>query len=675
MCLYDNMRILFIIISLTLFNYATSLSQAGNKSKAVLLDLEFGTSESPYFKLTWRADTASLRYIVYRKSPSEATFKEVAKLISRYDTTYIDTNIAVGIAYDYQVENYRRDYSAYGFIESAIELPLESSSPRVLLIVDDSLSQHLDAHLREFEEVLFHEGWRVVIREAPRAERFDAEKVHQTKEIIAKEYRSIAGLDACLLIGRIAVPYSGYFTIDGHEDHWGAWPADGYYAEFDALWRDDSAYTEQRSAYPRQHNYASDGKFDLDRFTDSVNIMLGRVDLYDLPYFSDDEATLIRKYIEKNIAFRKREFIPEERAIVDGRWDESAEAFSANGWYTFSALLGSDNVTSGRMRELLTTGNYLWAYGAWMGAFTAVHDIAYSEEYGVSPQNAVFMLYLGSYLGDWDSQNNLMRSAIASSPSILTAAWSGRPAWHFHHMGLGKTIGYSTRFTQNMNSDEFFANDIYGHRGVHIALMGDPTLKMRYIEPLEGLKIDSNRISKTYLSWSKHKDTSIIGYNIYLGSNRDSDFTLVNKQLITDTTFVFDSPRIGHNLLLVRAVKLFEVPTGSYYDESPGLDVSFDMSYDLAQLESEGIVISPNPSYQNCEIAIVTRGKSTMEVAVFDATGRQVRQLYDGEISSDTQFIAWDLTNSHSRKVAAGSYYLTVILDGKASTKAMIVIK
>jgi len=50
-----------------------------------------------------------------------------------------------------------------------------------------------------------------------------------------------------------------------------------------------------------------------------------------------------------------------------------------------------------------------------------------------------------------------------------------------HHMALGETIGFSTLLTQNNGPGGLYQNQMNSCAGqIHIALMGDPTLRMQY---------------------------------------------------------------------------------------------------------------------------------------------------------------------------------------------------
>src|SRR5204863_9463126 len=101
---------------------------------------------------------------------------------------------------------------------------------------------------------------------------------------------------------------------------------------------------------------------------------------------------------------------------------------------------------------------------------------------------AVFTMLFGSYLGDWDTQDNFQRAVLATPTSGLVCCWSGSPHWFCHHMALGETIGFSTRLTQNNGPLGLYRNQTNTYAGlVHIALMGDPTLRMHPVVPAGSL--------------------------------------------------------------------------------------------------------------------------------------------------------------------------------------------
>ena len=101
-------------------------------------------------------------------------------------------------------------------------------------------------------------------------------------------------------------------------------------------------------------------------------------------------------------------------------------------------------------------------------------------------RKAVFVMLFGSYMGNWDGTDDLLRSVLATPTMGLACMMVGEPHWFVHHMGLGETIGYGTRLTMNNNTLYQSASNAF-MRAVYINLMGDPTLRQDPICPPSGL--------------------------------------------------------------------------------------------------------------------------------------------------------------------------------------------
>src|SRR6185295_7041057 len=102
---------------------------------------------------------------------------------------------------------------------------------------------------------------------------------------------------------------------------------------------------------------------------------------------------------------------------------------------------------------MLAANAYLLAYGCGPGSYLTIDGLGNNgpakdcNSVDVVKDNiqAVFTLIFGSWLGDWDHEDNFMRSILAAPTCSLATAWSGRPHWFVHPLGLGETIGYVTR--------------------------------------------------------------------------------------------------------------------------------------------------------------------------------------------------------------------------------------
>lgn len=135
----------------------------------------------------------------------------------------------------------------------------------------------------------------------------------------------------------------------------------------------------------------------------------------------------------------------------------------------------------------------------------------------------VFTFLFGSYFGDWDSQNNFMRSALGSG-TILTCAWAGRPHWAVHHMAMGDHIGYGARLSMN---NTVLYNAGSSPRSIHIALLGDPSLAMFPMAAVSSLEaVESG--PHIELRWTRSA-AATDGYYIYRKTEGNTQFDVIAK--------------------------------------------------------------------------------------------------------------------------------------------------
>ena len=196
-----------------------------------------------------------------------------------------------------------------------------------------------------------------------------------------------------------------------------------------------------------------------------------------------------------------------------------------------------------------------------------------TADWAATDAKTVFTFLFGSYFGDWDSGDNFLRAPLASATYGLTSAWSGRPLWYAQAMAIGETIGYGTKITQNNTTYSPFN---FGNQLVHVALMGDPTLRLHPVIPpgTPWAKIDGYS-HVVGLFWTASPDATL-GYHIYRASTNPGDtFARFTKAPIAGTSFVDSGMPSGSYRYMVRAVKRELVAAGSYVNASQGtfLDV------------------------------------------------------------------------------------------------------
>jgi len=294
---------------------------------------------------------------------------------------------------------------------------------------------------------------------------------------------------ALLLFGNIPVPYSGNFMPDHHADHTGAWPADVYYADVDGAWTDSEL--SWKAVGDRQDNYPGDGRFDQNSPPSRLELQLGRVDLSRLTCFlnktpSRNEIDLLRGYLEKNHAFRHGKLPTEARGLVfDQIGSKKPEWMSTMAWRNFAPFVGGgiDVVGPNEYLPAVTSKNYLWTSVVAGGNFTHADGVGSADAFAFHSVNAVFTMFCGSYYGDWDVESNFLRAALGGNGRVLAALYSGQPQWSCHTMALGESIGAAAKITQENAEQGLYPPHLHGAGQVHIALLGDPTVRAHPVAP------------------------------------------------------------------------------------------------------------------------------------------------------------------------------------------------
>ena len=520
--------------------------------------------QPPMIQLSWPASTDATEFHIARKSVGASEWGPET-ILPGSAIQFPDTDVTPGIGYEYSVYKITATYSAPGFVCAGIETALVENRGTVLLVVDETHATALAAEIARLRQDLAGDGWTVRRCEVARDD-----SPLRVKELIRGAYQADRNLRAVFLLGHVPVPYSGAFAPDAHLEHQGAWPADAFYGDLNGGWTDATA-DMSIAAEPRNRNVPGDGKFDQSLIPSDLELEVGRVDLADLPAFSGkSEVELLRQYLEKDHAFRHRAIVVERRGlIVDEFGLSTGEAFAANAWGNFWSLFGTAAVAEEPWFPTLSDQSRLWAYLCGNGTYQSAGSLDISQ-FGASTSNAVFVGVFGSYLGDWDHADSILRAPLANAGTGLAAVWAGRPFWYVHPMGQGQTIGFCARLTQN-NQTLYPPNS--AGRGVHVALMGDPTLRLHPVAPPSGLTAVRRGARAVELAWSASAQP-VAGYHVYRGVDPAGPFTRITNALVTETTFTDAAPP-GVAIHLVRAVKLEETPTGPYWNASQGIFTVF----------------------------------------------------------------------------------------------------
>ncbi|MBI3235715.1 MAG: T9SS type A sorting domain-containing protein [Bacteroidetes bacterium] len=621
--------------------------------------------------LSWSQDTKNTGAInIYRKKKSDVDWGNLYKKVNAGVTTFTDTAVKIGEGYEYYLKKFVGSYTGGGYIYAGIELPLIENRGRILLVIESSMHTAIPNSINQYIKDLQNDGWKVSQAIVSASDKVDSvkQKIKDIYALYPTELKTIT------LIGHVPVPYSGLMNPDGHPDHKGAWPADAFYGDVvDDIdnWTDIVVKDTISATRRANKNWSNDGKFDNTYLPSEVELQVGRIDFYDMPAFTESESQLLALYFQKDHDFKIKKIKPQMKGIIDDNFKGYPEGFSGSAWRSFSTLLDTVNYQEEDYFTSLDTASYIWSYGCGGGWFQGAGGIGSTDDFATKKTNGIFTMLFGSYFGDWDVTNSFLRAPLASPMStILTNAWAGRPWWQFHHMALGDNIGYSAQLAQN-NVNTYTNAYNFAAGMVHIALMGDPSLRMHIIDPA-----DTVNISKTHggafvnLNWTKSED-KVDGYMIYRASSVDGSYQRITPQPVKDSFYIDARPFKGENYYIVKAFRLEQTPSGSYFNQSLGSE-SGKVTVDT--VDYQGIEINedlhmacyPNPSSGVFRFVTPEQNQAGL-IKVYDMQGK-LELVIDYPAHTSAKEI--DLSS-----LTSGVYLLNFTCSNKNAMKKLIINK
>jgi hypothetical protein len=702
--------VIFIIccfININLF------SQPNNTPKlaSLFVKAEVTKVPAPQIKISWEKHPYAESYEIRRKNFGENYFpNNPLAQIDSSTTFFIDDNVIPGNEYEYEVRAlylakmdpiFQGDttgiyyFYATAYTYSGIEVDVKSKIAKCLLLVDENINDALPGEIVRLQNDLISEGWHLVKKTVPRTENFDGDAVKYVKNIIIEESQKDPDEEMYIfLLGRVAVPYSGNIVPDGHtNNHWGAWPCDGYYGSLSEYAWTDNYKVHRAASRVENQNAVGDGKFDQDDFSQApVNCPVGRVDFYNMSTFEESETELLKNYLDKDHEFRIGNIPYINRGLIDDNFGMyGLNGFSSSAWRSFPIFFGIDSVhDKSQGYDWFTTmskNNYLWAYGCGGGSYTSCGGIGVSEQFDTINVNAIFTMLFGSYFGDWDVQNAFMRSALCSNPSILTCCWVGRPHWFFQHMDLGMPIGYSTKLSQN-NSNQYsgllvsYMNNWYyinqSAQQIHIALMGDPTLSMYMgkVPTPENLSVVQLLGRKVELIWNEPEGDGEFTYNIYRSESSFGPFEKINTEPVEAGEYLDEDILYGGVYYMVRTEAIETTNSGSFKNLSRGIIQNIVVS-DVR--DNNGLITSvscyPNPATKELNISLTTEDFSNTRIEIFDSRGNVVKTFNYDKIAPGVQNLSWNLVSNAGESVSSGVYYVRVVANDKVKVEKFTVIR
>ena len=284
------------------------------------------------------------------------------------------------------------------------------------------------------------------------------------------------------------------------DNHYGAWPADTYYADVDGLWTDEYAYPTFLAAtrFPVTHNVPGDGKFDTEWLPANAHgehrleLGFGRLDFANMPSLGRGrgaEAAAIRRYLEKNHRYRHGAMPARPAAVVGPYLHTYTDMEMFPSAVRASRLFGFDAgaIYEGDLFRLPGSEVAVWGFQSGggnldrirVGSESVVTTSMLAAE-KVVPR-VLFAMLLGSWFGDWAAgEDNLLRGIIASRDHGLAAIWVRYTEWLLDPLARGGTLGDAQRLTAN---ESIRTQDPNRGTTRTLTIHGDPTLRLHAVPP------------------------------------------------------------------------------------------------------------------------------------------------------------------------------------------------
>jgi hypothetical protein len=565
-----------ICLLLLMLHFSKASSQS---AREVAVEIT-ATNNGSNTVLHWKADTGVLRYFIFQRIHSDSNWLLLDSLPASIQNYEFKSSVFQR-SMEFKVSKRKNNFSflGNGYITAGFGLTEKVKRGKILVLVDSNLISPLATELFDYREQLENEGYTWVQKSV-----LQTDSVTAIKSWIFNQWKSdSSGIVCALLLGHIPVPYSGDMSPDGHAEHRGAWPADAYYGSFYANWS-DLLINRSTAARAANRNVPNDGKFDLSRLnnvgttwknTRRYQLPVGRIDFFDMPMFGS-VTQLMKRYIRKNLAFRTGRKQFKARALVDDNFGYfSGEAFASGGYRNFSTFFGDSILNadySGTGSGMKST-DYLWSYGCGGGSYTSCSGVISSTDFVNDSLLNPFTMLFGSYFGDWDNQNNLLRAPLASKGWGLTNVWSGRPYWMIHEAALGSPFYQCIKTTINCTN---IYNVGSNGSGVHLAFMGDPTLRVYPVANIFQLNAQSNCTGIVSLKWDLPPDAPD---SIIIEILKSNQWQLLMSISGSDTQWL-NKFSAGRHTFSVRAKKLMRSASGTWWDLGARsmIDVSVNLS-------------------------------------------------------------------------------------------------
>lgn len=617
--------------------------------------------------------------IVNRRAFGTSAWTNVATNLPAGTANWIDTNVALGDVWEYQVirENtwtYNSvTYDAIGYTIGAV-LPDKNTNYKgqMILLVANDIPSGLATKYNRLKTEITADGWFVNELIVPKATNWDSgNAVVGIKNQITTIYNNAPTTDKpkiLFILGHVPLPRSGSADItapDGHPENRGARGADSYYADIDGVFTDNATYNPGGLSTPLAVNIPGDSKWDQDYIPTELEMAFGRVDFFDVSVNGLSELNLIEGYLDKLSNYKN---------VITGFDMGNKSGFN----------IGFENSTDASYRSLLNIStpsdvyqNYTGAnHSQWIqtnGPFKVyMQNVSPPDfnEWNTIGMDATVFSSDQSYWGFNDVPNSLIRSVLAiPTTKNLVTLWTTSAINIFHQSCTGIPLGLAMKtIIDHNNTNQYLEkpqNDwdtpVWWNR-THLTFNGDPTLNLYQITPPTNISL--NEVSgNAQLQWTSSTDTNVIGYHIYESTTEFGIYNRITTSVVNTNTFDIPSYQTG-NWYMVKAIKPITSGCGQFLHASLGKNIQGNITLNTEELTYvKNMTIAPNPT---SDFVKINSEVPMTRIEIYTTNG----QLIDTQKVNDLKKTEYDFSTYEN-----GLYFIRVYTLKNEIIKSFKLIK
>jgi hypothetical protein len=311
---------------------------------------------------------------------------------------------------------------------------------------------------------------------------------------------------------------------------------------------------------------------------------VGRVDFANLPAFSNNlrpgvppktETDLLKQYINKDNRYRQKQLILNERLIVQAALDPAV--LDSEIERTYATALRNGNrffgIEPGKVVQgdpfLPANSASLWGVAVGYGGYNIInvplnfgtpHTTFDLADPAMEPPIGFYLLG-GSYFGDWNTSDNLMRACLATPNYGLSCAFCYQVDWAFEKMAMDEPLGSGFLRTIELSPTSAART--------HLAVLGDPTLRLKIIAPASNPR-SSGVQTNVALSWNPSPESGA-QYLVYRSLEGLKSWTRLTTNPISATSFTDNPAPARLKTYMIRAASLSVTGSGSFTNLSQGI--------------------------------------------------------------------------------------------------------